>query len=156
MITITVHNNRPHQVPGQPGLYLEGSKIRPMISLHTPEFLFEDADELIGAAEFELLRASEDTDLYLVCNNARLAITHYLIGYLLQHEARIKSPASIASLQQQCQILDPRFNTLDLDNIACRYDTPGKNFCACINKVTYCYEAALKLRSIIMEPAFAY
>jgi len=153
MTTITSPGNHPHQILRVLHLYLMLSIVKAMISLHTPQFLFDDADELLSAAEFELLHVAEDTDTHLVCNNARLSITHYLIGYLLQHNVRIKSPASIASLQQQCQVLDPRFVILDLDNITCRYDTPGKNFCALLDRVTSCYQAAIQLRSIIREPA---
>jgi len=152
MTMITSPGNHPHQKLMILLLYLKLSNTEAMISLHTPEFLFDDADELLSAAEFELLHAEEDTDTHLVCNNARLSITHYLIGYLLQHNVRIKSPASIASLQQQCQAIDPRFVTLDLDNITCRYDTPGKNFCASLDRVTNCYQAAIQLRSIIRDP----
>jgi hypothetical protein len=126
-----------------------------MTTLHTPEFLFKDAEELLSAAEYELHRPQENNALHLACNNARLSITHYLIGYLLEHDIRIKSPASIASLQQQCQIIDPRFSVLNLDNINCRYDRPGLRFCTQADRVTACYEAALQLQSIIMDPVMA-
>lgn len=152
MTTITSPGNPAHQIFMALLLHLIPSNAKAMISLHTPEFLFDDADELLSAAEFELQHASDDTDTHLVCNNARLSITHYLIGYLLQHDVRIKSPASIASLQQQCQGIDPRFSHLELDNITCRYDTPGKKFCSSLDKVTCCFHAAIQLRSIIREP----
>jgi len=123
-----------------------------MTTLHTPEQLYANADELLLAAENELQHDQGAIATHLVCNNARLSITHYLIGFLLKHQIPIKSPASIASLQQQCQLLDPRFHTLDLDNISCRYDTPGQRFCLEVDKVSACFIAAHQLRSIVTAP----
>lgn len=150
-MTITFSGNHPHEFSMILRLLLSASNIQVMISHHTPEFLYEDADELLSASEFELRHAVGETDAHLVCNNARLAITHYLIGYLLEHNIRIKPPASIASLQQQCQVLDPRFDVLELDKIACRYDSPGKHYCLQDDIVAACYKAATELQSIIRD-----
>ncbi len=124
-----------------------------MTALHTPEQLYQDADELLLAAEFELHRAEEDMVTHLVCNHARLSISHYMIGYLLEHAIPILPPASIASLQHQCQDLDPRFHLPDLDRIECRYETPGKRYCLEVDKVTTCFKAAQTVREIIKASA---
>lgn len=120
-----------------------------MKSLHTPEELFRDADELLYAAEEEMNRSATDMVTHLICINSRMAITHYLIGYLLERNIPIKSPGSIASLQQQCQSVDPRFHELDLNEIDCRYETQGKRYCLEADKVSYCFKAAEEVRSII-------
>jgi len=126
-----------------------------MKSLRTTEELYRDADELLYASEVEMNRAATDMVTHLVCMNSRLAITHYLIGYLLERNISIMSPGSIASLQQQCQDIDPRFHELDLNEIACRYETQGKRYCLEFDKVSYCFKAAEEVRSIVRSAVSA-
>jgi hypothetical protein len=120
-----------------------------MKSLRTPEELYENADELLFAAEHEMNRAKDDMVTHLICNHSRMSITHYLIGFLLERNIPIMQPGSIASLQQQCQSVDPRFNSLDLDEMACRYETQGQRYCLDFDKVNYCFKAAEQVRALV-------
>jgi hypothetical protein len=120
-----------------------------MATVKSAEDLYLEADELLSAAEIELQRSKEDVVTHLICNNTRLCITHYLIGYLLEHNIPVRAPASIASLQHQCQSIDSRFHLPELDYIECRYETPGKRYCLEMEKVTACFKAAEKVRSVV-------
>ncbi len=127
-----------------------------MKTLHTPEQLFHHADELIQLAENEQSRSEEDTVTHLICTNARLSIHHLLTAFLLQHNAPILPPASIASLQHQCQAIDGRFDTLDLDHMPCRYEPVGKRYCLERDEVDACLVAAKEVRSLVVNAMPAY
>lgn len=120
-----------------------------MTALHTTEQLYEKAEELLTAAEHEQERAEEDVVTHLICNHARMSISHFLIGYLLQKNVPILPPASIASLQQQCQAIDPRFDWMDMDMMPCRYEAYGKQYCIERDIVDQCLKAAQQVRSIV-------
>ena len=123
---------------------------------YTSEQLYDHADELITMAAHEQERAEEDVVTHLICNNARLAIYHLLKGFLLQRDIRIVSPASIASLQQQCQAIDPRFDVLDLDELSCRYESPGKEYCIERDVVDHCLKAAHQVQSLVSSQVPGY
>jgi hypothetical protein len=127
-----------------------------MTAYLTTKELFEHADELISAAEHELDRAEEDVVIHLVCNNARLSISHCLIGFLLEKNIPIRPPASIASLQQQCQSIDPRFRELDLDQMACRYQAPGSAYCLEGTQHNACLKAAQQVHDLVLAEMPAY
>ena len=122
----------------------------------TSRELYEHADELISAAEHELDRAEEDVVIHLVCNNCRLAISHCLVGFLLENNIPIRPPSFIASLQHQCQSIDPRFNDLDLDQMACRYQSPGSAYCLEGTHLNACLKAAQQVRNLVSAEMPAY
>ena len=123
---------------------------------YTTDLLYDHADELIRIAEHEQERAEEDVVTPLICHHARLAIYHLLKGYLLQRDIRILPPASIASLQQQCQAVDPRFDVLELDGMACRYEAPGKQYCIERDVVDHCLMAAQQVQSLVRSQVPGY
>jgi hypothetical protein len=127
-----------------------------MTAYLTTRELYEHADELISAAEHELDRAEEDVVIHLVCNNSRLSISHLLIGFLLEKNIPVRPPASIASLQRQCQSIDPRFNELDLDHMACRYQATGSAYCLECTHFNACLKAAQQVHDVVLAEMPAY
>ena len=119
------------------------------MNVNRTEGLFAIAEELLLAAEFEQQRAEEDVVSHLICNNSRQSISNFLAGYLLQKDIPILHPVSINSLLEQCNAIDPRFESLDLEELNCRCDTRDRNYCLDLDKVNACLKVAQHVRSIV-------
>jgi hypothetical protein len=124
--------------------------------MNKTESLFQIADELLAAAEYEQERAEEDAVTHRICVHSRQAISNLLAGYLLQKNTPIEHPVSIESLQKQCESIDARFEQLDLSPLSCRLDQRDMNYCLEFEKVNACLKTAQHVRAIIITETPGY
>jgi len=126
------------------------------VAMNKTESLFQIADELLAAAEHEQERAEEDAVTHRICVHSRQAISNLLAGYLLQKNTPIEHPVSIESLQKQCQLIDARFEQLDLSPLNCRFDPRDLHYCLELENVNACFKTAQHIRSIIITETPGY
>lgn len=126
------------------------------MDINSPSSLIKIADDLLIAAEHEQQRAVEDVVTHLICSNSRKSIYNFLYGYLLNKNITIQHPISIASMQKQCEAIDPRFEWLDLEKVNCRYETHDRYYCLEHDNVDKCLKAAKDVRSIVMAETPGY
>lgn len=111
--------------------------------------LFAEADQMLLAAEAEINRSAEDVVTHLVCHNSRQSIVNYLTGYLLEKGASLPHPLTLAALQENCSAVDPRFKTLDLSPIHCRFDVTDNDYCLSVQKVEECLGIARRAGELV-------
>ena len=126
------------------------------MAMNKTESLFQIADELLARAEHERERAEEDAVTHLICVHSKQAISNLLAGYLLQKNIPIEHPVSIETLQQQCQVIDARFEQLDLSSLNCRIDPRDVHYCLEHEKVNACLKTAQQVRTIIITETPGY
>ena len=112
--------------------------------------LIQEADQLLVAAQEEFNRAEEDAITHAVCFNSRQSIINYLSSFLLQNQVAIQTPATMASLREQCRAIDTRFSILDLSNIHCRFESDHQEYCLDAAQVDECFEVANQARGLVM------
>jgi hypothetical protein len=123
---------------------------------YEPETIIKIAEALIEAAEREKERADADVVNYLICSNSRQALSNFLIGFLLRENIEVKIPTSTASLLEQCQSIDARFELLNLAPMHCKFDTHDREYCLDHKHVGACLELAQMARSIVRSDSPSY
>ena len=103
------------------------------------DILYATANELLAAAEHEDERSAEDVVTHLICTNSRLSLSNFLAGYLIRR-----------------QILDARFDSIDLTPIHCRHEAHDKDYCLETTQVDACLRIAQQARDIVMTDTPAY
>lgn len=115
------------------------------------DILINEADQLLDMAVEELQRSKEDVTAYMVCHNSRQSIINYLASFLIKNEVEIKQPATIASLMDQCRLIDNRFQSLDISQIFCRHEESDEEYCLNVEKVSDCLRIAKQTRDIAVD-----
>jgi hypothetical protein len=117
---------------------------------------FQIAENLLMIAEHEQERADEDVVTHLICSHSRQSIINFLTGYLRNKNIPIDQPTTIASLQQQCQAIDARFEELSLEDVQCRFELHDRYYCLEHDHVDACLKTAQHVRSIVLEDTPGY
>ncbi len=120
------------------------------------DILFDEAKQLLQAAEAELDRSAEDVVTHLVCSNSRLALSDILAGYLIRKQISVHHPVTLISLLEQCKSLDARFESIDLSPIKCSRETNDKDYCLDQGQVEACLKIAQQARDIVMTETPGY
>ena len=118
--------------------------------------LVQEADNLMQAARDESNRAAEDAITHSVCFNSRQSLINYLTAFLVKQQVEPKQPVTMASLLEQCQSIDGRFQLLDLSNIHCRFESDHQEYCLDNAQVDHCLEVAAQARGLVMDVAPGY
>ena len=118
--------------------------------------LYSSANESLSLAEHEWERAEEDVVTHMICHHSRLALANYLAGYLIRKEVAVHHPVTLASLLDQCRLLDARFEHIDLSPVGCRFETHDFKYCLDTHQVDACIQIARQARDIITADTPAY
>lgn len=113
--------------------------------LHTRHLEF--ADDYYTEALNELNRPAEDVVPFMVCQSARKSVSHYLMGFLLEHGGVFKAGESLEDLLEKCLELDPEFENLDLSMFEF-----GKDFeySAGFKRMNRCMKQAYHTRELVL------
>ena len=111
--------------------------------------LISEADQLLDRATKELQHSTKNFTAFLVCQNSKQSINNCLASYLLKNNIEINEPASIASLMGQCNVLDARFELINISKIFCHHDVDGEEYCLDFQKVQECLQIAHQVRDIV-------
>lgn len=120
------------------------------------EILYTAGRELLQKAEQELDRSAEDVVTHLVCTHSRLSLSNFLAGYLIRRGTAVHHPVTMASLLEQCRMLDARFESIDLAPISCQFEPHDHTYCLDKDQVDACLNIAQCVRDIVMTEPPAY
>ena len=112
---------------------------------------FEKAAKHLKSANQELYKPIEDVVSLPVCQNALLSIENNLRGFLAQRGFETRETESIDHLLKRCQMLDKRFQSINLVNIDCRHMHKSNRYCEDIEKVNSCFESADRLENFLKQ-----
>lgn len=112
---------------------------------------FFRADQMLRAAQRELLKSNDDTVPFMICSNARKSIANHLHAYLYDKGLEIPSSATLVELVNHCRKINPKFENIDIDTFFCGSESHDKNFCTDIKKVEACVEVAANVRDLIRD-----
>ena len=112
---------------------------------------YSKAVEKLKLANEELCRPQEDVVTPMICQNSRLAIEHYLKGYLVKYGRNPSEGETIESLFEQCKILNPRFESLGLNSLDCYPHKGVTQNCGGASKISKCYEMADSLDTFLRK-----
>lgn len=112
---------------------------------------FEKAKNQLQKANEELFKPKEDVVSFLVCKNSLNAIENYLKGYLTKRGFETNSDDSLDLLLERCQLLDKRFNRIDLNVIDCSGNPDHNRFCEEVEKVNTCFQNADQLENFLIK-----
>lgn len=113
--------------------------------------LIRIAEEKLNMAVDETNRANEDVVTHLICVNSRDALSKYMQAFLLINDIAPDEPVTLSRLLEQCKAIDARFDTVDLSNIHCRFETHDRDYCLDRGQVDSCMEVARRTREIVMN-----
>jgi len=102
-------------------------------------------------ANEELLRPEEDVVCFSACKHAQLATLNFLQGYLLQQGFKPSDDMTIQDLYEKCMKINPNFEKVDLEAMACKNQFTKGNDCNELNKVSRCYDIADGLDTLLRE-----
>ena len=113
--------------------------------------LIKIANEKLDRAIQETERSAEDVVTHMLCSHSRDAISKFMQGFLLKHDVMPFEPMTLAGLLEQCKEIDARFESVDLSNIHCRFETHDRDYCLERNQVDMCMVVAKHMRGIVMN-----
>ncbi|SDX26239.1 HEPN domain-containing protein [Lutibacter oricola] len=103
---------------------------------------FKEANKKLNLAKEELFKPSENLLSYSVCKNSQFAIENYLKGFLIKNGVKLEKEETIENLMQKCIEVDKDFQKIDLTAISCKGSKIDSRYCAEIETVSACYDAA--------------
>jgi len=112
---------------------------------------FEKASKQLQNANEELFKPEEDVVSFLVCKNTLSAIENYLKGYLSKRGFNTNNNESLDQLLERCQMLDKKFNKLNLNVIDCSSQPDHNRYCEDVNKVSSCFQIADDLDTFLRK-----
>jgi HEPN domain-containing protein len=123
---------------------------------NNPDFLLNEADQLLNMANEEMCRSEEDVAAYMICQNSRKALKNFMTYFLFRNGVEPKQPVTLENLKEQCSDEDGRFQEVDLSPINCRHDEGEEEYCLSVHKVGQCLEIAQLVRGIVADPVPGY
>ena len=112
---------------------------------------FEKASRQLRTANEELFKPEEDVVSFLVCKNALSAIENFLKGYLSKRGYETRDKESLDQLLERCQMLDKKFQKLNLNVIDCSSQYDHNRYCEDVNKVSSCFNVADQLDTFLRK-----
>jgi len=120
-----------------------------MGTIQKSELLKQKALRKLEDATKELMKPLEDVVSFSICSNSKLAIKLLLESYLLKNNIQIKNKESIALLLERCVRHNPKFKTIDLSRVDCRYNLNNHNYCSGLEQVANCLDIAKQIESLL-------
>ncbi|EMR03303.1 HEPN domain-containing protein [Cesiribacter andamanensis] len=117
----------------------------------TANQLFSEAIDKLNQAKNEFFRPQEDLSPDVICQNAQLAVEHFLRGYLLNESLDPSEFTTLEELFDECAFMNIHFNRIDISAFRCRSELPNSRGCADIPKVCSCLTVASRLECLIRE-----
>ena len=110
--------------------------------------VFDQAHQQLLAAQSELNRPAEDIVPYMVCRNARNAVSRYLQGFLLVNGIKQNADSSLETLLSRCRAINPKFHDYDISALKFKDDD---EFSASFNEMESCIDLARKAKHLVSE-----
>lgn len=107
--------------------------------------LYVDAKKLMQTIDNEVNRPAEDAVPQFIFNSARQCAHDFLVAFINDNGVTPKEPVSLESLLQQCKTLDPRFLSIDNEELSCFMSANKENLPQAIR----CYEVAGRLEQLV-------
>jgi len=111
--------------------------------------LFNDATKKLKEASNELYKPEEDVVTFAICKNSQVAIENYLKGFLYNNGTDPSAFKTIDSLYQQCKLINPKFEKINLSRLNCKVNEIDSRYCNELSKVSTCYGLADNLDTFL-------
>jgi hypothetical protein len=112
---------------------------------------FGQANEYMEIARKESFKSEEDVVPYMICSNARRAMTKYLLGYLMQKGHSVSATSTPELLLGKCLEINPNFKNINLKAMNCSDEEKGVNFCTDLKKVVNCFHIAEDIKDMMVS-----
>lgn len=114
------------------------------------QYLSEGSKKL-HAADQELFKPEEDVVSLVICRSTIGSIENYLKGFLTLRGFDIEEDQTLSDLMERCRMLDPKFQSIKIEEIDCRNVQDPDLHCEEIEKFGACYEVANQLDTLLRK-----
>ena len=115
------------------------------------EQYFSKGTEKLREGNQELYKPGEDVVSLVICRSAIGSIENYLKGFLTLRGFEIEEDQTLGQLMERCRMLDPKFRSINIEEIDCRNVQDPDLHCEEIEKFGACFEVADKLDSLLRK-----
>ena len=112
---------------------------------------FSKGSQKLHEADQELYKPEEDVVSLVICRSTIGSIQNYLKGFLTLRGFDIEEDETLADLMERCRMLDPKFRSINIEEIDCRNVQDPDLHCEEIEKFGACYEVADKLDTLLRK-----
>lgn len=107
--------------------------------------LYVEAKKRMQAIDHEVNRPAEDAVPQFIFNSARQCAHDFLMAFIDDNGVTPKEPVSLESLLQQCKTIDPRFLSIDSEELSCFMAANQED----LQQTIRCYDVAGRLEQLV-------
>ena len=115
------------------------------------EQYFSKGSRKLQEGDQELYKPEEDIVSLVICRSTIGSIENYLKGFLTLRGFDIEEDQTLADLMERCRMLDPKFHSINIEEIDCRNVQDPDLHCEEIEKFGACYEVADQLDTLLRK-----